>query len=141
METPFKQWRYHGGPAPHVFTAKAHLYSTGGQGLLNVPFTITVRAKTGNLRVITDLQLTDYETLQSSARWLTVSKRTVRVPAIAVGEDLLLPLMEFQLLDFTRKHPTQFPILIEVQVSSPLLGTVTRTMPLNPDHFVMPVLY
>lgn len=141
METPFKQWRYHGGPAPLVFSAKAHVYSTGGQGLLNVPFTIAVRAKTGNLRVIGDLQLTDYQTLQSSARWLTVSRHTVNVPAIAVGEDLLLPLMDFQMLDFLRKHPNQFPVLIEVKLSSPLLGTVTRTLPLLPDHFVVPVLY
>jgi len=141
MDTPFTQWRNQGGPAPLVFSAKAHIYGTGQQALLNVPFTVTIRAKTGNLRVITDLQLTDFQTLRSTAHWLTISQRTIRVPAVAIGEDLLLPLMEFQMLDFQKRHPNQFPVALEVKVSSPALGTVTRTLPLLPDHFVVPVIY
>lgn len=141
MDTPFNQWRYHGGPAPQVFTAKAHVYGTGTKALLNVPFLVTVRAKTGNLRVITALQLTDYQTLQSTARWLMLSQRQIRVPAIAAGEDLLLPLMEFQLLDFLQKHPNQFPVALEVKLSSPMLGTITKHITISPDHFVVPVYY
>jgi len=141
LETPFQQWRYQGGPAPRVFTAKAHIYSTGAQALLNVPFTITVRAKVGELMLIPSIQMTDYKTLEATARWLTISKQTIRVPAIATGEDLLLPLMEFQLLDFEAQHPNQFPIAIEVQIASPFLPTSSKTLTLRPDHFVVPVEY
>ena len=141
MDTPFNAWRYQGGPAPLVFSAKAHIYGTGQKALLHVPFLVTVRAKVGDLRVITDLQLTDYQNLQATAQWITLYQQTIRVPAIAVGEDLLLPLMEFQMLDFYQKHPNQFPTQVEVRVSSPALGTVAKCIPLTPDHFVVPVLY
>lgn len=142
MDTPFAYWRYHGGPSPLTFRAKAHIYSSGEQkAFLNAPFLVTVRVKVGNLRVIPDLQLTDYTTLQTSAHWETLSQCTIRVPAIAAGEDLLLPLMEFQLMDFLEKHPNQFPIRVEVRLSNPHLGVVTKSIPLTPDHFVVPVVY
>ena len=141
METPLTAWQYQGGPAPYIFRAKAHIFSTAPKAMLNVPFTISVRANVGQLGVIPSLQLTDYERLRSSARWVEISKKTVTVPAIAPGEDLLLPLMEFQLLLFLERHPQSFPVTIEVLLSSPQLGSVSKTLPLTPDHFVMPVFY
>jgi hypothetical protein len=141
LDTPFDRWRYHGGPSPRTFSAKAHLYSLGQKALLNVAFQVTVRAKVGNLRVIPNLQLTDYKTLQTSAHWQIVSQRTIHVPAIASGEDLLLPLMQFQLLDFLERHPNQFPVCLEVRLSNPHLGSVVKSIPLSPDHFVVPVFY
>ncbi len=138
MDTPFSRWRYQGGPAPAILEAKAHLYTTGQKAMLRVPFSVTFRAKVGNWRVDPTLQLTDFEGLNRSAQWQMVSQRTLTVPAIASGEDVLLPLGEFELYRFLQKHPNQFPVALEVRVNNPMLGTITTTLPMIPDHFMTP---
>ena len=140
-ESPFAIWRYHGGPAPQIFTGKAHIHNQGHNALLNVPVSVLVRAKVGELRVNPDIQMTDFDYLEDSARWETVSREVVRVPAIAPGEDMLLPVMKFRLLDFLARHPNRWPVQVEVKISAPPMGTAYKTISLVPDHFVVPVLY
>lgn len=140
-ESVFDQWRYHGGPAPSVFVSKAHIYNSGKTALLNVPVSVTVRAKVGDLRVDPIIQMTDYDYLKETAVWETVSIETITIPAIAPGEDLLLPLMKFRLLDFLASHPNRWPVLVEVRMSSASLGNSRKAISLVPDHFVVPVLY
>lgn len=140
-ESPFSLWRYQGGPAPQIFTGKAHIHNQGRTALLNLPVSVQVRAKVGELRVSSDIQMTDYEYLEDSARWETVSTESITVPAIAPGEDILLPVMKFRLLEFLAKHPNRWPVQVEMKISSPLMGTTYKTLALIPDHFVIPVLY
>jgi hypothetical protein len=141
VESTFDQWRYQGGPDPAVFTGKAHLYNTGQKALLNVPVSVTVRAKVGDLRVNPSIQMTDYDTLKDTSEWELVSQKTVTIPAIAPGEDMLLPLMEFHLLDFLSKHPNRWPLQLEVTMASASMGSSRQTISLIPDHFVVPVSY
>jgi hypothetical protein len=141
VESVFDQWRYHGGPAPQVFTGKAHIYNSGKSALLNVPVSVTVRAKVGDLRVDPLIQMTDYDYLKETATWEMVSSETITIPALAPGEDMLLPVMKFRLLEFLAAHPNRWPVLLEVKISSALLGTARKTISLVPDHFVVPVLY
>jgi hypothetical protein len=109
--------------------------------LLTVPVSVTVRAKVGDLRVDPDIQMTDYEYLKESAQWETISQKTLTIPAIAPGEDMLLTLMQFHLLDFLAAHPNRWPVQVEVTLTSPLIGSSRRSISLIPDHFVVPVLY
>lgn len=140
-ESPFDTWRFHGGPAPKVFTAKAHLYNPGHTALLNVPVTVMIRAKVGELRVNPSIQMTDFDFLEDSAQWETVSKEMLRIPAMAPGEDLLLPVMKFRMLEFLQRHPNRWPVQLEVKMTSPSVTTAYKTISLVPDHFVVPVLY
>lgn len=140
-ESPFEMWRYHGGPAPNVFTSKAHIYNQSRTALLNVPVTVLVRAKVGELRVNPAIQMTDFEHLEDSAQWETISKETIMVPALAPGEDLLLPVLQFRLLEFLARHPNHWPAQLELKLTSPLIGTAYKSISLVPDHFVVPVLY
>lgn len=141
VESPFEQWRYQGGPAPHVFSSKMHLYNAGKNAMLNIPLQVVVRAKVGELRVSPDIQMTDYDHLEQTARWETVSQKTVKIAALAPGEDQLVEVMNFQLMDFLAKHPNQWPSQVEVSVSAPGIATTRKLLPLVPDHFVVPVLY
>jgi hypothetical protein len=141
VESPFDKWRYQGGPDPAIFTGKAHIYNAGHKALLNVPVSVTVRAKVGDLRVSPDIQMTDYDYLKDSARWEVLSHKTLTIPAIAPGEDMLLTLTQFHLLDFLTAHPNRWPVQLEVSMSSPFLGSSRQSISLIPDHFVVPVLY
>lgn len=140
-ESPFETWRYHGGPAPNVFTGKAHIYNKGRTALLNVPVTVLVRAKVGELRVNPAIQMTDFDYLEESAHWETLSRETITIPALAPGEDMLLPVLKFRLLEFMVRHPNRWPVQLELKMSSPMMGTAYKSLSLVPDHFVVPVLY
>jgi hypothetical protein len=141
VESAFDKWRYQGGPDPAIFAGKAHIYNAGHKALLNVPVYVTVRAKVGDLRVNPTIQMTDYDYLKDSARWELVSQSTVTIPAIAPGEDILLPLTQFNLLDFLAKHPNRWPVQLEVSMVSLSAGSSRKTISLIPDHFVVPVIY
>ena len=141
VESPFDQWRYQGGPAPNIFSGKVHLYNTGKQAWLNVPVQVTLRAKVGALRVNPALQTTDYGYLQQTARWETVSTRTVKIPVIAPGEDIQVEVGRFNLPSFLAKRANQWPAEVEFQITAPQVGQLSKSIPLIPDHFVVPVLY
>lgn len=142
VEEVLNRWRYHGGPSPWVFTAKAHLFNEGEQAYLNVPVTVAYRAKLGDLRVNSALQLTDFNHLKQSARWEKLPGGQSRtIPALAPGEDLLLDLGRVELLALLAAHPNRWPTEIEVQISSPRFATVSKRIELTPDHFVTPQIY
>lgn len=142
VEEVLNQWRYHGGPSPWVFVGKAHLYNEGEKAYLNVPITVTYRAKVGDLRVNSALQMTDFNHLQRSAHWknLPQSNRQT-IPAIAPGEDILLELGQINLLEVLTDYPNRWPAEIEVQISSPMFTTVSKAIALTPDHFLTPTIY
>jgi hypothetical protein len=141
VEAPFTRWRYQGGPSPKVFTSKIHLYNNGKRAVLNLPLKVSVRAKVGELRVKPDIQMTDYGYLQQTAHWEDVSSNTITVPALAPNEDMLVEVMRFRLMNFLAAHPNQWPTQVEVTVSAPQMATVRKSLPLVPDHFVVPTLY
>lgn len=141
VETPFSQWLFHGGPDPRVFTGKLHLYNSSTKALLNVPLSVTLRAKVGELRVNPEIQMTDYDHLDDTARWEDVSSKTITIPALAPGEDMLVEVARFRLLDFLARHPNQWPSQVMVQVNAPQMGSTRKIITLVPDHFVVPVLY
>jgi hypothetical protein len=141
VESPFTLWRYHGGPSPNIFSGKVHLFNTGKEALLNVPMAVTLRARVGDLRVKPAIQTTDYDYLESSSRWVTLGRNTVTVQALAPGEDMLLEVGRFRLMDFLAENPNRWPVEVEVQVTSPQTGTVKKSIALIPDHFVVPNLY
>ena len=142
VDAPLTAWRYHGGPSPWIMTAKVHLFNDGTKAYLNVPLAVTVRARGGDLRVNPALQLTDFSNLEKTARWLPVSgTKTITIPAFAPGEDMLLEVTRFSVLDFLSRHPNRWPTELEVQVSNPQFGAVKQSISLLPDHFVMPSIY
>lgn len=141
INAPFKVWRYHGGPSPWVFTGKAHLYNKTGQALLNVPLSVTLRAKVGDLRVHSALQMTDYDHLEETARWETVLQQTVPIPALAPGEDLQIETFRFAVLNFLKTHPNRWPVQLEVRLSTPAMSGSRQSLTLIPDHFVVPAVY
>lgn len=141
VESPLKLWRAQGGPAPNIFHSKIHICNTGKEALLNVPMTATLRARVGELRVKPDIQMTDYDHLERSSKWVSLGQSTVNVPAFAPGEDMLLEMNRFKLMEFLSKHSGRWPVEVEVKVSSPQMGTIRKTMALIPDHFVVPILY
>jgi hypothetical protein len=141
VEAELPHWRAQGGPSPKIFTAKLHLYNTSPKPQVDIPLTITVKARVGELRVSPSTQLTSYDHLRRSAQWKTVSTRVLRVPVIAPEEDLQLEVAQFQLLPFLEKHPGQWPESIQVVVSAPALGVVEKQLSLLPDHFMVPTLY
>lgn len=142
VEEVLNQWRYHGGPNPWVFTGKAHLYNEGEKAYLNVPVSVSYRAKMGDLRVNADLQMTDMKHLKQSARWENLPEsRAQNIAAIAPGEDILLELGQIQLLSLLARHPNRWPVEIEVQIRSPRFATVSKRIELIPDHFVTPSFY
>ena len=141
VEVPLKQWHAQGGPAPEVISSRLHLFNTTPRAFLNVPLRVSVQAKTGELRVNPAIQMTDYAHLRQTARWQTVLSETVPVAAIAPGEDLQVEVMTFHLLDYLKQHPGQWPSEMQVTVDSPLLGHQTQTLPMIPDHFVIPTMY
>lgn len=142
VEELLSQWRYHGGPNPWIFTGKSHLFNDGKQAYLNVPVQVSFRAKIGDLRVNPAIQMTDFSQLKNSAHWEKLPEsHATRIVAIAPGEDILLELGAFNLLDFLAAHPNQWPTEIEVQISSPRFTGSRKVIPLTPDHFVMPTLY
>lgn len=141
VESELEQWAYHGGPDPKVMTGKVHIYNVGQRALLNLPIKVTLRAKVGELRVNPAIQMIDYDYLNDTAQWLSVSSKTVKVAALAPGEDMLVDLGKFQMLDFLGKHPNQWPAKLELRVDSPEFGTSRKVLNVIPDHFVVPVLY
>lgn len=141
VESPFEKWLFHGGPSPYLFKGKLHIYNTTSAALLQVPLAVTIRAKVGELRVDPTIQMTDFEHLNATARWETVSQENLSVDALAPGEDMLVDVMRFHLLKFLKEHPNQWPTRLEVVVTSPQLGTHRQQLELVPDHFVVPVLY
>ncbi len=141
VESPFDKWLYHGGPSPQVFKSKLHIYNTSKNALLDIPLYVTIRAQVGELRVNPDIQMTDFDHLRATASWQILSEDTVKVAALAPGEDMLVDVMQFKLLDFLKNHPNQWPTRIEVLINSPKLGTSRQSLELIPDHFVVPVLY
>ncbi|MEB3286247.1 MAG: hypothetical protein VKJ04_01965 [Vampirovibrionales bacterium] len=142
VEKELDKWRYHGGPAPNVITAKAHLFNESSQAKLDMKLNVTVRAKVSNLLVDPKTLLVDYGYLKKSARWRTLSKKTITIDALAAGEDYLEDVMRFELLKFTNTHKGQWPSELEVSVSSPDADkSVSASITLTPDHFVVPVLY
>ncbi len=142
VEEVLKVWRYHGGPSPWVFCAKARLFNEGAVAFLNVPAHISYRAKVGELRVNSATQLTDFKHLQQSAKWQDMpgSHRT-NIAVMAPGEDILLDLGPVHLLSFLGAHPNRWPTEIEVTVSSPRFATVRHRLQLTPDHFLTPSVY
>jgi hypothetical protein len=141
VEAELSRWKAQGGPAPKVFGAKLHLYNNGKKAIVNIPLTITTKVNVGDLRVSPVTQLTDYEYLRQTSRWETVSTRTMQIPVVAPGEDQLIDVAKFRLLDFLGKHAGQWPESVQVSVSSPQFGIAERRIILLPDHFVVPTLY
>lgn len=142
VEEVLNRWRYHGGPSPWVFTGKAHLFNEGEKAYLNVPVSVSFRAKVGDLRVNPALQMTDFKYLKQTARWENLPGSHSRtIAAIAPSEDILLDLGQVHLLAFLAAHPNRWPTEIEVRISSPQFATVSKTIELIPDHFVTPAFY
>lgn len=141
VEAELSRWKAQGGPAPKVFGAKLHLYNNSKKAIVNIPLTITTKANVGDLRVSPLTQLTDYGYLRQTARWETLSTRTIQVPVVAPGEDQLIDVAKFRLLDFLGKHANQWPESVRISVSSPQFGVAERELSLLPDHFVIPTLY
>lgn len=141
IESPLEEWNYQGGPSPQVLSGQIHLYNTSQQALLNVPLTVSLRAQVGELRVNPLLQMTDYKHLEASAQWQSLSNSRISIPVIAPGEDMLVDVARFQLLQFLAKHPSQWPARLEIEVKAPHMATSRKTLTLIPDHFVVPVLY
>lgn len=142
VEKPFDVWRYHGGPNPNIFLIKAHVYNQTGQAQIDVPMTVSVRAKVGPLLVNPKTLLIDTQYLENTAKWMTLFQQQMTLPAIAQGEDMLFELRQFDLTEFLATHPGQWPTAITVSVSSSELdGEKTANLQMKPDHFVVPVLY
>lgn len=138
VETPLEEWRYHGGPNPFVFTAKAHIYNDSPEAHLNKKFKIIVKAKIGNLGVNPNTLLVDYNHLKNSATWKTLSNQSITVPAIAPGEELLLDVMQLNMLAFMATYPNQWPTELTVSVS--MTGSnafAEESLHLTPDHFMV----
>ncbi len=141
VENELLHWRALGGPSPEVMSAKLDLYNTSPQALLDVPVQIRFRAKVGLLRVNPAVQMTDYDYLNQTAQWETVSNHSTRIAVIAPGEDMRLDLGRFELLRFLSTHPGKWPVELAVNVSAKPLGAHSQNLTLLPDHFVMPALY
>lgn len=142
VEQELNQWRYHGGPAPNIITAKAHLYNESAQARLNTHLNVVVRAKIAPLLVDPKTLLVDFNYLKSNGKWLTLDKRSVSVSALAAGEDSREDVTRFDLRAFLAKHPNDWPSELEITVKCPESGqTVKSRLTLIPDHFVVPTLY
>ena len=141
VDAPFARWLYHGGAAPNIFTGKLHLYNAANRAMLNVPYTVTVRIATGDLRVSSDLQMTDFAHLKATRRWQTLKNEAKVIPVFAPSEDMQLEVMSFNMLTFQKAHPNQWPTDVEITVRSPQFETTKRTLQVVPDHFVVPVMY
>lgn len=141
VEAPLSVWRYDSGPSPNIITSKAHLYNPTQQAWLNVPIHVTVQAKVANLNVTPSTQMTDLSEMKTSAYWLTLSDKTINIPAIAPAEDLLLPVMQFSLMDFKTQYPRQWPTRLLVHVNGKSIEKGQEEISLIPDYFVMPAVY
>ena len=141
LEKPLELWRRHGGAHPQVITAKAYLQNPTDKALLDLKLQVTVRAKRGELRVDPQLLLTDYDHLNRTGTWEQILQYTQTIPVLAPGEEILAPILQFQLLRYLRFHPNQWPESLQVEVV--LLNTKPSqkklaTLRLIPDHFVLP---
>jgi hypothetical protein len=136
VETQLISWRKHGGPAPHCFSAKIHLYNQSNQALVETPLKVVVRVKMGVLKVDPVLHLTDYDNLNRTAQWMTIRKSTVIMAALAPGMDKQLDVLDFELLPFLAAHPGYWPTEMEVSVKVLDLPLSKQTLTLLPDHFV-----
>ncbi len=142
VEKSFEKWLYHGEPSPVYFTARAHLYNNASVAALNTKMKVTIRAKMGDMLVNPQLMLTDFEHLEKTAHWITLSRETQTVPALSPGEDATVQVMAFSVLEFMKKHPGQWPTLLEVDVSLPEYGQRRKVaLEMIPDHFLVPILY
>lgn len=142
VEQELTLWRYHGGPAPNVITAKAHLYNESSQARLNTHLNTTLRAKVAPLLVDPKTLLVDFRNLNTSGKWVALDKRSTLVPALAAGEDSREEVSRFDLRAFLAKHPNDWPVELEITVKCPESGqTVKKRLTLIPDHFVVPTLY
>jgi len=136
VETPLDQWRKQGGPAPRCFSAKIHLYNQSTKAIVEAPMKITLRAKMGVLQSDPALHLTDYETLERTAKWVTIHKATVPLSALAPGMDKQFDLLQFEILPFLAANPGKWPLEMEVSVKVLDLPLATEKISLIPDHFI-----
>ncbi len=138
VEAPLEEWRFQGGPAPGLFSGKLHLYNNGSEAMLNVPLKVVVRAFVGELQPDPMLKLTDYDRLESSARWEDVSSSVVQIPAVGPGSDKQVEVMRFELLPFLAQHAGKWPLRVDITVSAPNMASSHQVLTLIPDHFALP---
>ncbi|MBX2861724.1 MAG: hypothetical protein KTR14_10865 [Vampirovibrio sp.] len=139
IEEPFKVWRTMGGPHPWIFRPKVLLNNSSQVALLDISIQVTVSIKTGEWRVDPELLLTDYDHLEKTAQWKTLTTYQTDLPVLAPGEDKLFTLAEIELLPYIHAHPNQWPTHLKVSVSAPKTSLqVEETLPLIPDHFLIP---
>lgn len=156
IEKSFEVWRQQGGPHPLVFFVKAYLRNPTQTAILNQAVQVTVKAKTGPLRVDPQVLMTDYNYLKRTAQWETLLTQVVNVPVLAPGEEILVPITKFQLMRFLRLHPNSWPESIQVEAvlqessASPAAKNgknaaknprKSATLELLPDHFMLPEAY
>lgn len=138
IDTPLEFWRYQGGPAPFLLSAKAHIFNDSPEAHLNKKFRVLVKAKIGSLGVNPNTLLVDFNHLNNSGRWKTLSNQIIEVPAIAPGEELLLDVMQLNMIAFMATYPNQWPTEMTVDVSMPgSFAQAAQTIELTPDHFMV----
>ena len=97
---------------------------------------VTLKAKIGVLKVDPVLHLTDYETLERTAKWVTIHKADVPLSALAPGMDKQFDLMDFELLPFLAANPGKWPLEMEISVKVLDLPLTKEKISLIPDHFL-----
>jgi hypothetical protein len=143
IEALISSWHYDSGLFPNIITGKASIHNPDSSAKLDIPVSVILQAKTVTLEptVLLSTQMTNLNDLQSSAHWVTLSKKNFTLPVIAPGEDVLVPLVQFSLMAFKQQHPHQWPLKLRVRFNSTLIGKGQQEISLTPDYFVMPSLY
>jgi hypothetical protein len=136
IETPLDHWRKQGGPYPRSFSAKIHLYNQSTKAVVEAPMKVTLKAKMGVLQADPTLHLTDYETLERTAKWVTIHQTKVPLSALAPGMDKQFDLLEFEMLPFLAANPGKWPLEMEVSVKVLDLPLAKQKISLIPDHFI-----
>jgi hypothetical protein len=143
-EEPLARWQLSGGPNPWIFRPKVHLVGVGTDATLDVQFRITVQVRMGPLRVHPKVLMSDLNYLIGASRVKTLYSQVIGIPAIAPGEEMLLPGKPIALLPLIAQAPNQWPVeaIVTAAMVSPAGGPVVRsTLPILPDHFVLPMAY
>lgn len=141
VEKPLMRWQAQGGTAPGVMVGKVYLINDSDIGAIEVPIKVMLMARVGPLRVDPTLLLTDTTYLTQKAQWKTVFSQTVMAPAMAPGEEMLFPVVRFEMFRFLRFNPTAWPEKLKLRVSLPGQKPTETILSVDPDHFLLPPDY